>query len=167
MREQAVIDQDKVPWCPGRPLQRFLRRVDGFDPTAGKKPAETERDQFYFFSDFIDEENGNRLTLRHEAIPGVSGSDEKARSQRSRWHDRSTAGRRPTLPLLRVRGHEPTHPRGHCVLNTIVTGEKHRLVTRFFGRGDEHADSFERTILDECGTLRGRECLPGKYVKKV
>ena len=50
------------------PLKRFLYGVDGFDAAVWNEFSEVERDQFDFFGVRIDEEDGNRLTLRHGTI---------------------------------------------------------------------------------------------------
>ncbi len=55
------------------PLKRFLYGVDGFDAAVWKESSEGERGQFDFFGDCIDEEDGDRLTLRHGTIPVVLG----------------------------------------------------------------------------------------------
>src|SRR6188472_3897431 len=50
------------------PLKRFLYGVDGFDAAVWNEFSEVERGQFDFFGVRIDEEDGNRLTLRHGTI---------------------------------------------------------------------------------------------------
>jgi hypothetical protein len=55
------------------PLKRFLHGVDCFDAAVWEESSEGERGQFDFLGDRIDEEDGNRLTLRHGTIPVFVG----------------------------------------------------------------------------------------------
>ncbi len=85
--EALFVDEDEGPFVRRRPCTGFFGRIGDVHAAAREKSSQTDGDEFNRFSVFADNEDGDRLTLRHQDIPVLPGNPSKpspsATTQRS------------------------------------------------------------------------------------
>ena len=105
--EALFVDEDEGPFVRRRPCTGFFGGIGDVHAAARKESAQTDGDEFNGFSVFADNQDGDRLTLRHQEYPCASGESEQAQSQSenttfARYVIRDTPA--PNLLLQATRG---------------------------------------------------------------